>query len=326
VGAPEDVTFFTRELEALQKAFDRRLDDAVKAAHGFIAPALESESGFDNGNLAAVYPSAVLAPEDENVRATLEKARGQFDEGLLTQSEARDPFQFWMHSDLTASVAATELLRGEQANVIERLYALLMHTSATHLGCDELMRPWGDRNCPVLPVSFLQPGRSGFAASLLMLVRNMLLREEERELHLFSALSPAWMQTGEKIAVQNAVTSFGKISLAAEVMDSRLVINVSPNWQTPPQCLVLHFPYFVKVEKIVADGRAISLGKNQDRAQLSPQARRVEIFWQNQAERQRLSFAATVEDFKREYRERYQLLKVSKAASAALQTPTSEKP
>ncbi|MCI0696809.1 hypothetical protein L0337_32995 [candidate division KSB1 bacterium] len=323
VGAPEDVSFFTKELEALRKAFDRRLNDATKANEGFIAPALELESGFDTGNLAAVYPSEILSPGDENVSATLERARGQFDEGLLAQSDERDPFDFWMYPDLTAYVAEAELRRGEQANVIERLYALLLHTSAAHLGCDERLRPWGDRNCPALPVSFLQPGRSGFAASLLMLVRNMLLREHDRELHLLSAVSPAWIKTGEKISVQNAVTNFGKVSFVAEVIDNGMVIDFSTNWQTSPQRLVLHFPYFAKVERIVADGRRISLEK--DRAHLSSQVRRVEIYWQNQAERQRLSFAATVEDFKREYRKRYQLLKVSKAATAALPAPPPEK-
>jgi hypothetical protein len=322
VGAPEDVSFFTRELEALRKAFDRRLNDAAKASAGFIPPALELENGFDTGNLAAVYPAEVLAPTNENVSATWERARGQFDEGLLTQSEARDPFRFWMYPHLTAYIAETELRRGEQANVIERLYALLMHTSAAHLGCDERMQPWGDRNCPALPVSLLQPGRFGFAGSLLMLVRNMLLREDGRELHLLSAVSPAWIKAGEKISVQNAVTNFGKVSFVAEVMDNRIVIDFSANWQTPPQRLVLHFPYFAKVERIVVDGRGVSLEKG--RAHLSPQVRRVEILWQNQADRERLSYAITVEDFKREYRERYQLLKIGKAAAAALPTPRSE--
>ncbi len=323
VGAPEDVSFFMRELEALRKAFNRRFNDATKANEGFIPPALELESGFDTGNLAAVYPTEILAPRDENVSATLEKARGQFDEGLLTQSDTRDPFNFWMYPDLTAYIAENELRRGEQANVIERLYALLLHTSTAHFGCDERMRPWGDRNCPALPVSFLQPGRSGFAASLLMLVRNMLLREDERELHLLSAVSPAWIKTGEKISVQNAVTNFGKVSFVAEVMDNRMVMDFSANWQTLPQRLVLHFPYFAKVERVVADGRGISLEK--DCAHLSPQVRRVEIVWQNQADRERLSYAITVEDFKREYRKRYQLLKVSKAATAALPVPPPEK-
>jgi hypothetical protein len=323
VGAPEDVSFFTKELAALRKAYDRRLEDATKANAGFIPPALELESGFDTGNLAAVYPTGILSPTDENVRINLERARGQFDEGLLTQSDERDPFNFWMYPNLTAYVAETELRRGEQANVIERLYALLMHTSATHLGCDERMLPWADRNCPSLPVSFLQLGRSGFAASLLMLVRNMLLREDERELHLLSAVSPAWSKTGEKLSGQNAVTNFGKVSFMAEVMDNRLVIDFSANWQTPPQRLVLHFPYFAKVERVVADGRGISLEK--DRVHLSSQVRRVEIVWQNQADRERLSYGTTVEDFKREYRERYQLLKISKAATAALPAPPPEK-
>jgi hypothetical protein len=215
----------------------------------------------------------------------------------MTVSDPRQPFQFWLHQNLTAAVAATELMRGEQANVVERLYALLLHTSATHLGCDDRMMPWGDRNCSALPVSFFDRRRSGLTASLVMLVRNMLLRENERDLHLLSAVSPAWLKAGEAISVQNAATNFGKISFVAEVMENGMVINFSSSWQRPPQRMIFHFPYFAKVERILEDGRKISLEK--DHAKLSPQARRVEIFWRNEAARERLNYAITVEDFKR---------------------------
>ncbi|MDZ7313390.1 MAG: hypothetical protein ONB45_19195 [candidate division KSB1 bacterium] len=305
VGAPEDVTFFSRELESLRNAFLRKQREVAKAADGFISPALELEAGFDEGNLAAVYPASVLDPLDEKVTATLSKARRQFEEGLLAQSDARESFQTLMYPNLTLALAATELRRGEQENVIRRLYALLLHTSATHTGCDATMRPWGDRECPALPVSFPRSSRAGFAASFTTLLRDMLVREDGHEVHLLSAVSPAWMRNGEKISVQNAVTNFGKLSFIVEVGDGRMVMQISPDWHTPPRNFVLHLPYFAKAQRIVADGRELSF--RDDRADIPFYVRQVEIFWQNDAHRERLSYTITVEDFKREYRERYNL-------------------
>jgi hypothetical protein len=340
VGAPEDVSLFTREYEQMHAAFIRKLDEVTKTTGGYIPPALESMDGFDGrtpagGNLVSVYPTEVLAPTDEKVAATLAKARGQFQEGLLAQSHDQWPVQPWMHQDLTADVAATELLRGEQERVIERLYAMLIHTSATHAGLYYPMRPWGDRaSCKWQVASGksvdLQTCKLAnlqtFAASFVMLVRNMLLREEERDLHLFSAVAPAWMKVGQKISVRNAVTQFGKVTFVAEVMADRLVIDVSSSWRTVPRYFVFHFPYFTEIKRILVDGREISL--QSDRANLSPHARRVEIFWQNEAPRQRLSYATAVADFKREYRERYRLWQArlgqagqSPAAAAPSTTP-----
>jgi hypothetical protein len=152
----------------------------------------------------------------------------------------------------------------------------------------------------------------------------MLLREEGRELHLFSAVSPAWMKVGQKISVQNAATHFGKVSFVAEVMENRLVINLSSSWHTVPRYYVFHFPYFTQVEQIRADGRKISLQK--DRANISPQVRRIEIFWKNEADRERASFATTVEDFKREYRERHSLWQAGQVASRAAPLPAQPSP
>jgi hypothetical protein len=140
----------------------------------------------------------------------------------------------------------------------------------------------------------------------------MLLREEERDLHLLSAVAPAWMKTGEKISVQNAVTNFGKVSFVAEVIENGMIINFSSNWQRPPQRMIFHFPYFAKIERILEDGRKISLEK--DHAKLSPQARRVEIFWRHEAARERLNYTIMVEDFKRQYHERYQLLQAGRGS------------
>lgn len=310
VGTPEDVFFFTREHDELYENFLRRLNQATSHSRGYIPTKLEGKEGFDAGNLAAVYPTRVLEPWDERITATLAKARGQFQEGLLAQSDAPVALQTYLRPDLTAAVAETELRRGEQQNVIERFYALLVHTSATHAGIDYPTRPWSDRDS-----DFSSPleGSTGFTAGFATLLRNMLLREEERELHLFSAVSPAWLQIGQSISVQNAVTQFGPISFTAEVKKDRLVIDFSSSWHTVPLHLIFHFPYFTKVSRILVNGLETPL--QEDHAALSPHARRIEIFWQNDAHRERLSYDTAVEDFKREYRERYRIWQANQRLS-----------
>jgi hypothetical protein len=72
VGAPEDVSFFTREYEALNKAFLRKLDEVMKAT-GYIPFMLEQNTGFDQGNFAVVYPTQIMTPWDERVTATLDR-------------------------------------------------------------------------------------------------------------------------------------------------------------------------------------------------------------------------------------------------------------
>ncbi|MDZ7343184.1 MAG: hypothetical protein ONA90_01585 [candidate division KSB1 bacterium] len=311
VGTPDDVFFFTREHDTLQVNFLRRLNEAASRSGGYIPTKLERKEGLDAGTLAAVYPTGVLAPWDERITATLTKARGQFQEGLLAQNDAPFSLRKYLCPDLTAAVAETELRRGEQQNVIERFYALLVHTSATHAGVDYPVRPWGERD----PDFFLPwEGSTGFATAFATLLRNMLLREEGRELHLFSAVSPAWLQVGQKISVHHAMTRFGPISFIAEVKKDRLVIDFSSSWHMVPLHVVFHFPYFANVQRIVVNGLEAAL--QEGRANLSPHARRIEIFWQNNAHRERLSYDTAVDDFKREYRERYRLWQADQRRSS----------
>jgi hypothetical protein len=328
VGAPEDVSSFTREYESLRTIFMRKLNDVTRATEGSIPPVFEKGDDFHwqtpvGEHLVAVYPSQVLDPWDEKIDAMLMKMRDKFQEGLLAESDDPWAVQPWLYQDAVTYLIETEIMRGEQERAIADFYALLVHTSATHAGLHDPVRPWGDRTSCQLSVDSHQLTvgdypchQSAFAANFITLLRNMLLREQERDLHLFSAVAPAWLKSGEKISVQNAATTFGKVSFVAEVKADRLVIDFSTGWQIVPRYFVFHFPYFTRVERILVDGREIALQK--DRANLSPHARRVEIFWQNRASRERINFDTTVEDFKREYRQRYRLWQAAQSQPHAV--------
>jgi hypothetical protein len=238
-----------------------------------------------------------LLPENDRLSAVLGEWRGSSAEGLFVakQNGELDP-------NATFAVACAALLRNDAKTVVQNLYALLLHTSASHLVIGERVAPWGDRQehggiTPLTP----------FGARLIALLRDMLIREEGRDLHLFSALSPAWLNRNDEITLTNAVTKFGRISFKATVQPDRLIIDFNQQWQHVPRFLIFHAPEFAQVQNVLVDRQAID--PQAQTFNLSPHARRVEIIWNNEASRQNLSLATAVADFKNEYRGRHHLWK-----------------
>lgn len=169
---------------------------------GAIPPALDAAGGHDWGNLWAAWPYPVLAPRDRQVTATLRRARARFAEGIATYGDS-------LHSYLGYRVLQTELARGQQGRVVGGLYSELAHLTATY-GCFELgTRPYGRR----LIAGNLAP-HAWCSAELVALVRNMLVRERGAGLQLLGALSPAWLGGGRRVAIEDAPTRQGRVSVA----------------------------------------------------------------------------------------------------------------
>jgi len=147
----------------------------------------------------AVYPEIILDPFDPMVTATLQTTRQKYQEGIMTYDFGR-----YLHHYLTMKNTETEVIRGEQEVVIQELYAILLHTSATHAGFEFSIRPWQTRD-----FGMNMSPHGWFSAKYRTLLRNMLLREQGEDLHLISCLSPEWIRTGQEISVSNAPTNFG---------------------------------------------------------------------------------------------------------------------
>ncbi len=179
-----------------------RLAHAESLTGGWIPPTLEANGGEDWGNLWAVYPEQLVLPAgDPAVTATLRHARSHFREGIATYFHGR-----LLHDYLGFRVFETELLRGEQANVVDGLYSELAHTTATGGGFETGVRRRGRREID----ENLAP-HGWFAAEYVVLLRNMLVRERGNDLVLMSALSPTWLLPGRHLAVRGADTTRGRI-------------------------------------------------------------------------------------------------------------------
>jgi len=296
LGKADDLTFFQREWDDYIATFRKRLDAAAAKFGGpqrTIPPGLDVPGGQDWGNLIGVYPSAVLEPHDPLVTATLKDRRAtKYREGLMTYSTAR-----FLHHYLTTYLTQTHVIRGEQELALRDFYALLVHTSSTHAGFEWSIPPWSSRD----PGGNFPP-HGWFAVRYISLLRNMLVREQGSDLHLFSVLSPAWVEEGQEIRIERAPTDFGTVSATLRFHGEGARLELSTKLHTVPKRCLVHIPWFCHVDAATQDGRQLSVGRNG--VEIDPTGGPVEL--QGGAEEgEPMTYEAAVADYKREYARRY---------------------
>ena len=308
IGEREKADELRRRTDEYEAAFLARLAQVTAKTGGYIPPGLDVEGGCDWGNLLGVYPSGVLESFDPRVSATVEKMRRQkYVEGVMTYGRTFPSGV--LHHYLTTNVTQTSTIRGEQQNALSDLYAMLAHTSATHAGFETSLRPWAERD-----PGGNYPPHGWFAVKYCAVLRNMLVREQGDELHLFSCLSPEWLKPGDRVAFRNAPTDFGGISARLDARADGATIRLkrrgmgNGQWAMAndngrrPARLVIHVPWFVTEVRATCDGEPVPV--REDRLEVSPAAREVRVSWEA-ADVPRMSYAAAVEDLKAAYAEKY---------------------
>jgi hypothetical protein len=287
-----DRKIFEKEYKDYYQSFMKKLKEVTKETGGYIPPGLDVKGGEDWGNLEGVYPSGVLSPWDSMVTETLKKAKEKFQEGIMTYGQGAS-----LHHYLTEWITQTEVIRGEDEEALKSFYAMLFHTSSTHAGFEWNIIPWGNRD---FGKNFSPHG--WFAAKYVILLRNMLIREENNDLHLLSCVSPEWIKEGEKIEVLDAPSDFGKISYVLEIYNDFLKLKFFPEFKEMPKNIVIHIPYFIEVEKILVDG---NLKNFEERKILIPaNSKEIKIYYKKD-ENAKINYQNIVEDYKKEYIKKY---------------------
>ncbi|MEW6456673.1 MAG: hypothetical protein AB1410_08195 [Acidobacteriota bacterium] len=289
----QDVKFFKKEYEDYFKNFLKALKYITKKSGGYIPPGLDDLSGQNWGNMLSVYPEKILNPFDQMVTATLNHTKKKYQEGIMTYGDGK-----WLHLYLTMKNTETEVIRGEQEEVLEEFYSMLMHTSSTHTGFEFSILPWGDRDFG----QNLTP-HGWFAAKFRVLLRNMLLREEDKNLHLLSVISPVWVEDGKETFVKNAPTDFGKIDFSIKFKKDGALVYINSQFRMPPEKIIIHIPFFVDLISAKADEKK---AKIKDQTILIPSAtKKVELLWKKKSEIPEFSYEKTVKDYKEEYRKKF---------------------
>ncbi len=243
----------------------------------------EYQTDQDWENLVLAYPTEVLAPHDPRIAATLERMhRLKYREGIMTYRNGMH-----LHQYLTTNVTNQHILRGEQKEALIDLYHILLHCGPTHEGYENMIRPWQHRDTDG---GAIPPPHAWAAAKITLLIRNLLvlahggragLDASERDLLLFSAISPAWAEPGRKIVIRDAATEFGPVHATMRFTDDGATVAFANRFHTPPRDLVVRVPYFVNLRGF--ESNAVRARRDGDTLRLSPDATRLTLTWRSRA-------------------------------------------
>ena len=304
---PEDEQRFRKLESELRESLMKRLDAVTAQTGGYIPPTLDGGTqGTDWGNLLSLVPEQQLKPFDPRVTATLHATQARYQEGLITYHQ---PGQgVYLHHYLTIKNTLTELIRGEQEQAIREMYAVLLHTSSTNAGFEYSVRPWGDRNF----MGNLAP-HGWMAAEYRNLLRNMMVREDGDTLHLLSAWSPEWVGAGKEIVVKRAATYFGTVGFRLEMpTDKTATLDLTMDRRSAyaPAKVVMHLPWFVDAKTATATANGKPLDVKAGAVTIPADVDRVDLTWSRVALPKDYpnSYTTAVDQYKREYRARFEKL------------------
>jgi hypothetical protein len=313
MGKIEDVERFKAEYQRFRAAFDKQLAIQTAKSGGWIPPAIERTLlGNHWDNLLLLYPEPLFDPFDPRVTATIRKSRETYGEGILGYvlpvaiDRKRDEFIFdsayKLHYWQTPNNAQNALVRGgaeDQTVAVRDLYALLLHTTSTHAPQEFGTVPWSTRDYHENDI--IPDGAA--SGKIIELMRNMLVREYKDDLYLFSALSPAWMQPGKVIEVNNEPTTFGPVDAKLSASTAGWEVKLSNRFREAPKHIVISVPWFYEVQKAEADGKPIQASDG--KLVLSPTVRTVTVSGRFKPGTPEMSFERAVKDYQREYKQRY---------------------
>ena len=174
-----------------------------------------------------------------------------------------------------------DLVGGRSRDALMDIYHILLHEGSTFEGFENQVEPWTDRIVHGFP-----PPHAWGASKIAGLIRNMFVMEyggdmglepENRDLCLFSVVSPAWFKPGQTISVRNALTEFGTISASMRFGDSGAEVKFEKQFRAQPGHLVVRIPYFVKDVSFTTDAK--SSERKGNAVCLSPDATTLTFSW-----------------------------------------------
>lgn len=329
----DDLRAFRAELDRYLAAFRKAVDARTATSGGVIPSALEGTAlGNHWDNLLMLYPERLFEPFDPRVTATLAHARSNYVEGLLpfllplaigklgaadwpnvaltglkgveqegTVFSEMPSIHYWQTPDM----AQNALVRGspeDQQNAVRDLYALLVHTSSTHAPQEFGTVPWGTRDLGYGTTNLLPDGAA--SAKTIELLRNMLIRESGEELHLLSAVSPAWLLPGKTVAATAAPTNFGPLSFRLESAEGSLSLRIDGAGRNPPQRIRVRIPWFWELADAEADGKAATIEAGH--VLLPPGNHQIKLRGRSAVDESVWGYEQAVQQYKKEYRRRYE--------------------
>jgi len=242
---------------------------------------------WENGLL--VWPTEVLDPYDHYVSGTLSKIHKlDYQEGVLAYRNMPDKINDAnLHGYSGYTIIYQHIARREKRQALIDLYNMLLHCGSTHEIWEQGVYSWTNRDCTS---TFTAP-HAWAAARMLISIRNMLVMEQggragldegQRDLHLFSVVSPAWAGKGKKISFSKAMTEMGEVSASMRFTDYGAEIRIDAGFHHRPGKIIIHIPYFVTLNRFSSDDPSAT--RHGDEIHLDPGSKQISLYWEMRPE------------------------------------------
>jgi hypothetical protein len=196
-----------------------RQSDALPAS-----PYRRMDSG-SVGSLVADFPLQLFEPADPRVMATV---RFLIEKTFVHGAFFQDMIHSGINAYLTLHIAQV-LLRARDPHFLQLLQSVIDLASPTG--------QWPEAIHPQTGGGCMGDGQHAWAAAeLLMLVRNMFVRDEHGALILASGIPPAWRKPGDDIFFGPTPTPWGPVSVALRTTSEAVTVSWDAAWRgTPPR-------------------------------------------------------------------------------------------
>ena len=225
--------------QLLQEATEYRdaIEKAWQRTHlPYFPPSWEKE-GTHWGNTETLWPTPIFSPNDPRVTALVKEVRekylGGFIEGAIQWTDGK--MDGAIHPYMSAYTTMASLVRGEDEKVVEDFYWYLLHSTATH------GFPEGVFYKRRFAWSNTIPHVTG-AANYALMLRHMLIHEQDEELHLLTAIPDWWLDNGNEIKVERAPTHFGPTTFRIRGTAQGIQVELASPRRRQPKRIVLHLP------------------------------------------------------------------------------------
>jgi len=272
MGETEDAEAWTKAEATYREAIIKAIDHTYQK-EGYIRSGLyDWQAGWVQGrkgrnnhypnqdweNNLLVYPTELLAVDDARVAKTLsEIRRRKYREGVMSYRNGMH-----VHQYVTLNQAQQYRAIGDQKHALLDLYHVLLHNGPTHEGFENLVVPWSNRT----PAAGCPPPHAWAAAKTALFIRNMMvceyggqtgIDESTRDLCLYSLISPAWIESGNKLAIRDAPTEMGAVSSTLSFTEDGAELTVKADFHSPPRYLVFRVPYSVALDEFTSDADSV---------------------------------------------------------------------
>ncbi|MFC1752055.1 hypothetical protein ACFL96_01485 [Thermoproteota archaeon] len=199
--------------------------------------------------LDTVYPLNLLSAYDERITNTLALLEAHYLQNGLLFSHVDPP---GYGTAQNARLAQVYLAR-QDIKAFEIMQWLISQLSET--GC------WPDSIHPVTKGGHSGDGHSVTAAAeFILLVRNMLIGGDDKNLHIFPFIPPEWLTEGRKLEIKNCPTIFGTINITASFHENKVKMTLNPDFHRRPASLKISLPKPISAMNL--DGLSKSVGNN----------------------------------------------------------------